>query len=223
MKILIIDDDDELVELLRFALSRSGFEVAVVTDALGAMEAIGRERPDAIVLDVNLGAWSGLDLLKEIRSRATTPIIMLTARDAEQDKIKAFERGADDYLAKPFSHRELAARLNALLRRSGGAPPPRLLQVGPFEMDERDHAIRRNGVPLPVSVTEYRLLHRLMVDAGTVVPNEILLRHVWGADATANTDVLRVTLHRLRQKMEDDPRRPRYLRTIPRFGVIFAV
>jgi two-component system response regulator VicR len=226
VRILLVDDDRELIDLLAFALRRGGLEPIAAYDAASALRLFDERRPDLVVLDINLGASSGLEVLRELRRRASLPVIMLTALDSEEDKVRGFEAGADDYLTKPFSHRELIARIRAQLRRSGQewtaakqAPETRF-QVGSITLDLAEHSVRKSGQPLSLTVTEFRLLHCLMANAGTVVSTATLLKQVWGYQDPAASDVVRVTVHRLRRKLEQDPARPLLLHTIAGVGVL---
>jgi two-component system response regulator VicR len=227
MRILLVDDDRELIDLLAFALRRAGLETIGAHDAATALRMWEEQRPDLIVLDINLGASSGLDVLKELRRRAALPVIMLTALDSEEDKVRGLEAGADDYLTKPFSHRELIARIKAQLRRSSPdwanreAPTPeKRLQVGPITLDLAEHSVTKAGHRVSLTVTEFRLLHCLMSNAGSVVATSALLKQVWGYQDPGASDVVRVTVHRLRRKLEQDPSRPNLLHTIPGVGVL---
>jgi two-component system response regulator VicR len=225
MTILVVDDDRDLVDLLAFALRRAGLEVVAAYDAPGAHRLLETAAPDLLVLDINLGSWNGFDVLREMRRSSQIPVILLTARDAEDDKVRGLELGADDYLTKPFSHRELIARIRAHLRRQGQAwtapaPATTLLQSGPLTLNMAEHRAAKAGQPLDLTVTEFRLLHYLMINAGAVVPTRAILRHVWGYDDPLGTDVVRVTVHRLRRKIEDDPAQPRLLHTVPGVGVM---
>jgi DNA-binding response OmpR family regulator len=225
LSILLVDDDRELIELLAFALKRAGLESIAAHDANGALRMFEERRPDLVVLDINLGGSSGLDVLKELRRRAQLPVIMLTALDSEEDKVRGLDLGADDYLTKPFSHRELIARIRAHLRRSGQEwaarrVPETRMQVGHITLDMADHSVTWSGQRLSLTVTEFRLLHCLMTNAGTVVSTVALLKQVWGYQDPGGSDVVRVTVHRLRRKLEQDPSRPRVLHTIPGVGVL---
>ena len=178
-----------------------------------------------MVLDINLGASNGLEVLKELRRRTQLPVIMLTALDSEEDKVRGLEAGADDYLTKPFSHRELIARIRAQLRRSGQDWPVRKapetrFEVGSIVLDMAEHSVTKSGQLVSLTVTEFRLLHCLMTNAGTVVSTNSLLKQVWGYNDPGGSDVVRVTVHRLRRKLEHDPARPSLLHTIPGVGVL---
>lgn len=225
-RILLVDDDRELIDLLAFALGRAGLDPLSAHDGASALRLYDERQPDLIVLDINLGASSGLDVLRELRKRSSLlPVIMLTALDSEEDKVRGLDAGADDYLTKPFSHRELIARIRANLRRSGQefqakkAPETRL-EVGSIVLDLAEHSVTNEGQPVSLTVTEFRLLHCLMSNAGRVVPTSDLLKQVWGYQDPGGSDVVRVTVYRLRRKLENDPTRPHLLHTIPGVGVL---
>jgi DNA-binding response OmpR family regulator len=226
VRILLVDDDRELIDLLAFALRRAGLEPIAAHDGAAALRLFEERRPDLVVLDINLGGSSGLEVLRQLRRDGTSlPVIMLTALDSEEDKVRGLEAGADDYLTKPFSHRELIARIRAQLRRSGQelaarrAPETRF-EVGSVTLDLAEHSVRKSGEPVSLTVTEFRLLHCLMANAGTVVSTSALLKQVWGYQDVGASDVVRVTVHRLRRKLEQDPAQPHLLHTIPGVGVL---
>jgi two-component system, OmpR family, response regulator VicR len=226
MSVLLVDDDRDLVEVVSFAMRRAGLEVVGAHDAPAAIELFESRGPSLVVLDLNLGKWDGLELLREIRRRGGVPVIILSARDAEEDKVRGLELGADDYVTKPFGHRELIARVRAHLRRygqevepparSGGAP----LRVGSLALNPAQHSATKDGRPLSLTVTEFRLLRYLMVNAGTVVPTPTLLKQVWSYDDPTASDVVRVAVYRLRRKLEESPEDPRLLHTVPGVGVM---
>ena len=225
MRILLVDDDRELIDLLAFALRRAGLEPIAAYDGASALRMFDERRPDLVVLDITLGMSSGLEVLKEVRRRASLPVIMLTALDSEEDKVRGLEAGADDYLTKPFSHRELIARIRAQLRRSGQEwpvrrPPETRLEVGSIKLDLAAHSVSKAGQQVSLTVTEFRLLHCLMTNAGRVVPTNDLLKQVWGYQDAGGSDVVRVTVHRLRRKLEQNPARPNLLHTVPGVGVL---
>jgi DNA-binding response OmpR family regulator len=225
MKVLFVDDDRDLIDLLIFASQRAGFDSVYAYEAQTALQILEAQRPDIVVLDINLRGENGMDLLREIRRRDRTPVLMLTSSSSEDDKVRALNAGADDYLTKPFSHRELIARLQAVLRRAtpDWSPPhdeARVITVGPFTLDLAQHAGTKNGVPLKLTVTEFRLLHFLMLNAGSVVPTRVLLKQVWGYTDSNSAAVARVALHRLRSKIEDDPANPQLIQTIAGVGAM---
>ncbi len=225
MDVLVVDDDRELCALLDLTFRRAGLGTAVAYDAESAVRLYDAERPDVVVLDVNLGIDDGFGVLREIRRRGRTPVIMLTALDREDDKVRGLELGADDYVTKPFGHRELVARVQVHLRRSGRRLPelldaPRVLEVGPLVMDIGQHSVTKDGVPVELTVTEFRLLGVLMREPESVVPTRRLLKQVWGYDESSSSDVVRVTIHRLRRKLGDDPVRPILVHTIAGVGVM---
>lgn len=225
MKVLLVEDDRDLVDLLTFTMNRIGFQVIAAYESPAALRILSEQQPDAVVLDVNLGKWNGFDLLHTMRLHTDVPIIMLTAHDSEDDKVRGLNLGADDYVVKPFSHRELIARIRTHLRRTGRewvAPKPEgaRLSAGPLQLDLREHGVTKHGQPIELTVTEFRLLHFLMSNAGAAVPSGAILKHVWGHDAAGGVETVRVTVHRLRRKIEDDPNEPTLLRTVPGVGFI---
>ena len=227
MNVLIVDDDLELCAVLELSFKRAGLTTAVAHDVEGALRLYEAEPPDVVVLDLGLGTDDGYEVLRGIRRRASTPVIMLTALDREDDKVRGLELGADDYVTKPFGHRELVARVQAQMRRSGHGLPetsegPRVMRVGPLLMDVDRHVATKDGAPLDLTVTEFRLLHALMREPDTVIPTRRLLKQVWGYDDPGSTDVVRVTVHRLRRKLGDDPAEPTLIRTISGVGVMLA-
>lgn len=205
MKILAVDDDADLLALVGFALTNAGYAVVKAGDAPAALGAFDAERPDLVILDINLPTGSGFDICREIRGRSTVPIMMLTVRGEEEDLVRALELGADDYLTKPFSPRTLLARVKALLRRSGlGAGDT--LAAGQLTLDQESHTLAiAGGAPLRLTRLETRLLQILLAHAGRVVSTERLLTHVWGYRGSGDRQLLKQLVHRLRQKLERDP------------------
>ena len=223
-KVLLVDDDPEILDLLVFLVGRTGMETLPARDAPAALALFDSRLPDLAIVDVMLGAWSGFDLVSQMRARSNLPIVLLTSRNSDDDKVRGLEAGADDYLVKPFSHRELVARIRAHLRRGAQAKAAEtdrvILRAGPLTLNVAQHSADKQGRSLDLTATEFRLLHCLMDRASTVVPTKALLREVWGYDDPSARDVLRVTLYRLRRKLEDDPRAPRILHTVPGVGVM---
>ena len=223
-KILLVDDDPDIVELLAFLVGRLGMVALPAQDPSGALALFDAERPDLGIIDLGLGAWSGFDLVRDLRARSDMPIIVLTARNSDDDKVRCLESGADDYIAKPFSHRELVARIRAHLRRNRSIyhdpADQAILRAGPLLMNVAQHSAEKEGRSLDLTATEFRLLHYLMNRASTVVPTAAIVKEVWGHDDAAGREVLRLTVYRLRRKLEEDPTSPQLLHTVPGVGVM---
>jgi DNA-binding response OmpR family regulator len=218
MKILVADDDLELLSLIGFALRQAGYLVVEVTDGIAALETFGREQPDLAILDVNMPEMNGFEVCKRIRAEAATPIMLLTVRSSEEDQVHGLDLGADDYLTKPFSPRTLLARVRALLRR-GGTDRPASLAAGDLALDvERQEVCKQGGAAVRLTHLEFRLLQYLVSNAGRVIPVERLTTHVWGYQAQGDRQLLKQLIHRVRQKIEDEPINPQYLVTVPGIG-----
>ena len=221
MKILVVDDDLELLDIVAFALRQAGYLVLRATDGPAALRVFESEAPQLVILDHNLPGWSGLEILERLRARGhRTPVMMLTVLSAEEDQVRALDRGADDYLTKPFSPRTLLARVRALLRRSGDdAPAP--LAAGELALDTEAQTVSVGGAT-PVSLTrlEFRLMQLLLTNAGHILPAERLTSHVWGYRDSGDRQSLKQLVHRLRQKIEHDPGEPRYLLTVAGSGYL---
>jgi len=213
MKILIVDDDHDLLDLVAFALQQTGYAVVKAVDAPSALRVFEEEAPDLAILDINLPIGSGFDICKAIRAQSTMPIMMLTVRGEEQDLVKALDFGADDYMTKPFSPRTLIARVKALLRRSGMSAES-AMTAGSMKLDLDEHSLQigERGL-LKLTKLETRLLQILIANAGHVVGTERLLTHVWGQRGSGDRQLLKQLVHRLRQKIEEDPAQPRFLHT----------
>ena len=221
MKILIVDDDLELLGLISFALRQAGYLVLEAPDGPSALRVFELEQPDLVLLDYNLPRMNGLEVLKSMRaSGSRVPIMMLTVRAGEEDQVRALDHGADDYLTKPFSPRTLLARVRALLRRAG-VEKPAPMTAGDFTLDAENQAVSVRGAP-PVRLTrlEFRLLQLLMANQGHSLPVERLTGHVWGYRGMGDRQLLKQLVHRLRQKIERDPAEPDYLLTVPGVGYL---
>ena len=218
MRILIADDDQDIIEPLEAVLKREGYDVVVASDGDRAWDLFTLERPDFAVLDVSMPGMDGIELTRRIAGSGEprVPVILLTGRGSENDKVVALDLGADDYVVKPCSHRELLARIRAVWRRVG--TPSRLFSVGGLTIDPATHTFYIEGRPVEVTSNEFLLLLALMERAGQVVRYGTLMHRVWGSDVSH--DLLRVTIYRLRHKIEADPRSPRYIRTIPGVGFL---
>ena len=222
-EILLVDDEQILVDLLAFIVQQAGYVPLVATEPAGAIKLFEEKHPVVALIDLNLRPWDGFDLLADLRRRSPTlPIIVLTARSSEDDKVRALDMGADDYVVKPFGHRELLARIRAHARRAGADPvekPLPILEVGSFRLDPAERTLYVDGVPTRLTGTEFRLLQYLMRHSGSVVPTAAVAKHVWGFNDEPARDVVRVTVHRLRRKLGDDGERQRFIHTVPGVGL----
>lgn len=225
IRLLVVDDEPELCALLKRYLSQEGFEVEAVENG-SAMETYLRNHPvDLVVLDLMLPGEDGLALARRLRSRDNVPIIIVSARGEEVDRIVGLEVGADDYLAKPFNPRELLARIRAVLRRSRDmqAPDSSIQHAfGPFVLDEDAHRLTRGGEEIPMTAGEYELLHVLVTHPNRVLSRDFLLESTKGYERDPFDRSIDVRINRLRKKIEDDPSSPRHLRTVWGAGYLFA-
>jgi len=214
MKILVADDDADLLDLVAYALGQSGFLVVKAKDGLAALAAYDSEAPDLVILDINMPGASGFEVCASLRARGSTPIMMLTARGEEHDLVRALELGADDYLTKPFSPRTLIARLKALLRRAKIERATAPLGAGKVQLDAGDSTVRIGpGQPITLTRLEFRLMQALLAQAGRAVHSDRLLVLVWGHRGAGDRQLLKQLVHRLRQKIEADPGTPQLLQT----------
>ena len=221
MKVLLVDDDPDLLSVTGFALQQAGFLVVKASDGVAALTVFERERPDIAVLDINMPRMNGFELAGRLRRQSQIPLLMLTARSEEDDVVRALGLGADDYLTKPFSPKILVARIRALLRRSD-QDADAALQVGVLELRVDDLSLSGIGQePIRLTPLELRLLQLLFANAGRTVVTERILSHVWGNRAGGNRQLLKQLVHRLRQKIETDPKDPKLLRTVPNSGYVF--
>jgi two-component system alkaline phosphatase synthesis response regulator PhoP len=224
LRILLIDDEKDLVNLLAFLVEQAGLIPLTATEPAGAIELFEKEHPDLALVDLNLRPWDGFELLADLRRRSPKlPIIVLTARGSEDDKVRAFDLGADDYIVKPFGHRELVARIRAQARRAKVEDEefagPALLEVGLLRLDLRERRLQVEGKDLHLTATEFRLLEYLMRNSNSVVPTAALAKYVWGYNDAPIRDVVRVTVHRLRRKLGDDGQQQRFIDTVPGIGL----
>jgi DNA-binding response OmpR family regulator len=218
MKALIVDDDRVLADLVAFTLQREGFEVIKAYDGEMALKHWRADQPELVVLDVNLPDTDGFVLCRQMRQEADTPIIMLTVRGEDEDVVRGLELGADDYIHKPFSPRQLVARIQAVLRRAGQLPVPAVRRVGDLTLDvsRREVQIGPDKI-VPLTSLETKLLDYLMLNVGHVLTGDSIIDHVWGAEG-ADRDMLRQLVYRLRHKIEPDPTNPRYIETVSGLG-----
>ena len=220
MQVLLIDDDQPRVAALTAVLSADGFAVAATQDAEAALALLAQRAPELVLLNARLADGLALDLLYALRRESAAAVIVLVGRGDEDARVRGLEAGADDYVWDPVSPRELAARIRALLRRHEAESPPAVLRVGPLMLDGVAHTATYDGVPLGLTLTEFRLLQHLMAHAGEVVTLATLLREVWGYRDTSISDVVRTAVYRLRQKLRDDPTDPHLLHTVPGLGFV---
>lgn len=224
-RILLAEDEVALRDFVSRNLRARGFEVLEASNGLEAMALWERENPHLLILDIMMPRMDGLEVCRRVREHASVPIIVLTALDAESDKVAALDLGADDYLTKPFGVEELLARVRAVLRRTQGEMEPPtggVKRFGDLEIDLSGHIVRLHGVEVRLSPIEFSLLEQLVTHAGKVVSHRMLLQRIWGPEYGGEAEYLRVYINRLRQKLEQDPAHPRYLLTEPAVGYRFV-
>jgi two-component system, OmpR family, KDP operon response regulator KdpE len=219
--ILIVDDEPQIRRVLRTTLTSQGHSVIEARSGDEALDQIRAEHVDLILLDVNLPGRSGLETCREIRTTTDIPIIMLTVRNAERDKVQALDAGADDYVVKPFGSEELLARIRAALRRSAPMESVPSFQSGDLSIDFNKRLVALRGQPVRLTPKEFELLRFLVVNQGKALPHRRLLQAVWGPDYGEETEYLRVFVNQLRKKIEPDPHNPRYIHTEPWVGYRF--
>ncbi|MBM3135951.1 MAG: response regulator transcription factor [Chloroflexi bacterium] len=227
MKILIVEDEPDMAEVISVALTMQWADCQVLVTAEGeeAIDLVEQEHPDVVLLDIALPGMDGYAVCSQLRAFSDVPVIMLTVRDAEADKVRGLELGADDYVTKPFSHLELLARIRAVLRRTRmPLPAPRVpdFVCGRLAMHFAQRQVTVDGKPLKLTPTEYNLLYHLVRNAGQVLPHSTLLAKVWGHEYKDELDYLKVYIRRLREKLEEDPKNPRYILTARGIGYRFV-
>jgi DNA-binding response OmpR family regulator len=222
--ILVVEDEPTLRETLAEALEADGYRVVAAADGREALLRFRADQPDLVLLDLMLPELSGIEVCRIIRRESGVPIVMLTAKDSELDKVVGLELGADDYVTKPFSLRELSARIRAMFRRGEQvveATPPPAIDLGRVQVDLAGHRLLRDGEPLPVKPKAFELLAFLVRHPGQVFTREQLLENVWGYDYAGETRTVDVHVHWLRSQVEDDPSAPRFLHTVRGVGYVF--
>ncbi|MEX2447079.1 MAG: response regulator transcription factor [Dehalococcoidia bacterium] len=233
--VLVVEDDPAILEAVAYSLQRDGHQVTTAADGVAGLEAARELRPDAIVLDVMLPRMSGLDVCRVLRAELPVPILLLTARDSEADRVQGLEIGADDYLTKPFSMRELRARVASMLRRDaisrlagtrdddGSAPPAGVvIRAGDIVLDEHRHEVKRGEEEVALRPREFVLLAYLMRHPGQVLSRNQILEDVWDITYAGETRTVDVHVRWLREKLEDDPAQPRHIQTVRGFGYRFV-
>ena len=222
-RILVVEDEDSFSDPLSYLLRREGYDVAVADDGPTALEEFDRNGADLVLLDLMLPGIPGTEVCRQLRARSNVPVIMLTAKDSEIDKVVGLELGADDYVTKPYSSRELVARVRAVLRR--GAEPetlvPATVEAGPVRLDVERHVVTVNNTSVAMPLKEFELLEILLRNAGRVLTRMQLIDRVWGSDYVGDTKTLDVHVKRLRSKIEPDPAAPRHLVTVRGLGYKF--
>jgi two-component system KDP operon response regulator KdpE len=222
-KVLIVDDEPQILRALRAGLVAHGYDVVSAADGEEALDRAATELPDAVILDLNLPRLSGLDVCKSLREWSAVPIIVLSVRDAERDKVTALDLGADDYLTKPFGTDELLARLRVALRHSthGAGPSEPVVRAGDVTIDLSRHIAKRGEEEVRLTATEYKLLAYLATNAGRVLTHTQILEHVWGPGYENETQNLRVYVSQLRHKLDPDSTQPQMITTEPGVGYRF--
>jgi len=222
-KILVVEDEASFSDALAYLLGKEGFEVIVADTGPAAIEQYDRHGADLVLLDLMLPGLSGTEVCRQLRTRSNVPIIMLTAKDAEVDKVVGLELGADDYVTKPYSSRELIARVRAVLRRQGEEDLVKdgILEAGPVRMDVERHKVSINGNDVAFPLKEFELLEFLVRNSGRVLTRSQLIDRVWGSDYFGDTKTLDVHIKRLRAKIEKDPAEPIFIQTVRGLGYKF--
>jgi two-component system response regulator RegX3 len=221
-RVLVVEDEPSYRETLAYMLGREGFEVVEAADGTEGLAAYDRSGADIVLLDLMMPGLPGTEVCRQLRQRGPVPVIMLTARDSEIDKVVGLELGADDYVTKPFSHRELVARIRAVLRRGQDVElVPEVVEAGGVRMDVERHEVAVDGQPVRLALKEFELLEMLLRNAGRVMTRGQLIDRIWGADYVGDTKTLDVHVKRLRAKLETDPGNPEHLLTVRGLGYKF--
>jgi len=222
-RVLVVEDEESFSDALSYMLRKEGFEVAVAATGPDALDSFDRAGADLVLLDLMLPGLPGTEVCRELRTKSNVPVIMLTAKDSEVDKVVGLELGADDYVTKPFSSRELVARIRAVLRRRGDVEEltPPTLEAGPVRMDVERHVVTVSSREVPLPLKEFELLEVLLRNAGRVLTRMQLIDRVWGADYVGDTKTLDVHIKRLRAKIEPVPSTPRFIITVRGLGYKF--
>jgi DNA-binding response OmpR family regulator len=222
-RVLIVEDEDRIREVLSAYLRREGYLVTLAADGRAGIEAARRERPDLVILDLMLPRLDGWDVCRALRAESRVPILIVTARDAEDDRLRGLGLGADDYVVKPFSPREVVARVAAILRRTAApaAPEPRLLRHGPLALDTAARTVHLNGAEVPLTASEFTLLAALMAHAGRALGRAELVARLYPSGDDVVAKVVDVHIGELRRKLESDRAAPRFIRTVRGVGYLF--
>jgi len=220
--VLAVDDEAGILRLIKLELSTQGFRVVTAENGDSALRMAEEHRPDIVLLDIVMPDMTGLEVMRRLRERTNTPVILLTAKGSDADKVRGLEMGADDYLAKPFSPEELSARVRAVLRRAvGSSGLENIVRAGEVEVDLNRRLVKRNGELVTLTRTEWMLLQHLAANAGKIMLNAELLSKVWGPEYRDDLQYLRVWVSRLRRKLEADRSNPKMIKTFPGIGYMF--
>jgi two-component system KDP operon response regulator KdpE len=216
---MAVDDEAGILRLIKLELADQGYRVITAGDGEEALKLAEEQRPDIVLLDLMMPEMTGMETMRRLREQTNAPIILVTAKDTDRDKVSGLEQGADDYIVKPFSPEELGARIRAVLRRSSGAiPSERILKAGDVEIDLDRRTVSRGGEPVDLTRTEWLLLQSLAANHGKVMMNAELLSKVWGPEYRDDVQYLRVWISRLRAKIEENPSEPAIVKTRPGIG-----
>jgi two-component system KDP operon response regulator KdpE len=219
MKVLAVDDEPQILRALRTSLQARGHEVAVAPNGETALDLLAADEPDVVVLDLGLPGIDGIEVIRRVRAWSSVPVIVLSVRDAQKDKVTALDAGADDFVAKPFAMDELLARMRAVLRRRGGSEPEEpVVTAGDLEVDLARRLVTRAGEPIHLTPTEFAILEQFVANPGKLLTQRWLLQKVWGASYGEESHYLRVYIAGLRKKLEDDPGKPSLILTEPGVG-----
>jgi DNA-binding response OmpR family regulator len=224
MRILVADDDRDMVDLLTFWLKGHGYDIVRAFDGEQAITRWRETKPDMVILDIEMPKVDGFEVCRRMSGESNALVLILTCRDREQDEVRGLELGADDYLTKPFSPRQLLARIRALARRASSAPTIRgnsMVAVGPISLDPMRHEASRAGAKVRLTPTESRLLHLLLTHSGQVLTTDLIVERVWGYDDAGDTGLVKTHIRHLRQKVEPEPNTPQYIVTVPGVGYTF--
>jgi two-component system, OmpR family, KDP operon response regulator KdpE len=221
--ILVVDDEPQIRRVMRATLTAQGYAIVEARDGQEALEKIRSEKPDLVILDVNLPVMDGLETCRAIRAGSNVPVIMLTVRSAEKDKVRALDAGADDYVVKPFGIQELLARIRAALRRSPSGEEENVVTSKEFSFNFESREVTASGKPVHLTPKEFEVLRELVTHRGKPISHRRLLQAVWGPDYGEETELLRVVINQLRKKIEPDPAKPKYILTDPWVGYRFVL
>lgn len=217
--VLVVDDEESVTKIVSYALAQAGYSVHTASDAAGGEFMFSQVKPDIVILDVMLPGKSGLDVARDIRAQSNVPIIMLSARGDEVDRILGLEFGADDYVTKPFSPRELVSRVKAILRRTGmGRDEKEHIRIGELEIDTKSRQVSLSGQPIYLTTSEYAILLHLASRPGSAVSRQQILSALWDQSPVGDERAIDVHIHNMREKIEEDPKSPTYLLTVRGYG-----